>query len=102
MRRSLLFLIPMMLVAASAQAQLMDDFNPPRSNCCLPSSAKTLAERQLDTLQRSQGAAPETAPMLQRLAGTIGKETGGLVLVPTRELSMQVAEAIQLDHLLRL
>ena len=35
-------------------------------------------------------------PMLQRLAEDDGakKETGGLVLVPTRELSMQVAEAI--------
>jgi ATP-dependent RNA helicase DeaD len=36
-------------------------------------------------------------PMLQRLAGddaAAKKQTGGLVLVPTRELSMQVAEAI--------
>ncbi len=35
-------------------------------------------------------------PMLQRLADdeTAKKQTGGLVLVPTRELSMQVAEAI--------
>jgi ATP-dependent RNA helicase DeaD len=36
-------------------------------------------------------------PMLQRLAGDDAasrKQTGGLVLVPTRELSMQVAEAI--------
>jgi ATP-dependent RNA helicase DeaD len=36
-------------------------------------------------------------PMLQRLAGEDArakKQTGGLVLVPTRELSMQVAEAI--------
>ena len=36
-------------------------------------------------------------PMLQRLAadeGAAKKQTGGLVLVPTRELAMQVAEAI--------
>src|SRR6185369_12863961 len=33
-------------------------------------------------------------PMLQRLAQDKSKHTGGLVLVPTRELSMQVAEAI--------
>src|SRR4249920_1726694 len=35
-------------------------------------------------------------PLLQRLAhdGKGGQQTGGLVLVPTRELSMQVAEAI--------
>jgi ATP-dependent RNA helicase DeaD len=35
-------------------------------------------------------------PMLQRLAGDASAkhQTGGLVLVPTRELSMQVAEAI--------
>jgi ATP-dependent RNA helicase DeaD len=35
-------------------------------------------------------------PMLQRLAedDTAKRQTGGLVLVPTRELSMQVAEAI--------
>jgi ATP-dependent RNA helicase DeaD len=35
-------------------------------------------------------------PMLQRLAGDAAakRQTGGLVLVPTRELSMQVAEAI--------
>ena len=33
-------------------------------------------------------------PMLQRLAQDKTKHTGGLVLVPTRELAMQVAEAI--------
>jgi ATP-dependent RNA helicase DeaD len=35
-------------------------------------------------------------PMLQLLAGAgdLGRATGGLVLVPTRELSMQVAEAV--------
>jgi ATP-dependent RNA helicase DeaD len=35
-------------------------------------------------------------PLLQRLAGDAadGRHTGGLVLVPTRELSMQVAEAV--------
>src|SRR3954465_2714832 len=41
-------------------------------------------------------AAAFALPMLQRLAedDSARKQTGGLVLVPTRELSMQVAEAI--------
>src|SRR5260221_8697203 len=34
-------------------------------------------------------------PMLQRIAGSpTGRRTSGLVLVPTRELAMQVAEAV--------
>jgi lysophospholipase L1-like esterase len=34
--------------ASSAFAQLVDDFNPPRSNCCLAGSAQTLANQLLD------------------------------------------------------
>jgi lysophospholipase L1-like esterase len=35
-------------LAASAYGQLADEFNPPRSNCCLASSAQTLANQLLD------------------------------------------------------
>jgi lysophospholipase L1-like esterase len=35
-------------VAVSAHAQLVDDFNPPRSACCLPNSAQTLANQLQD------------------------------------------------------
>jgi lysophospholipase L1-like esterase len=36
------------LLPVAAQAQLVDDFNPPRANCCLASSAKSLADQLLD------------------------------------------------------
>ena len=56
---------------------------------------------QRDVLGQAATGTGKTAafalPMLQRLAGddaAARKQTGGLVLVPTRELSMQVAEAI--------
>ncbi len=56
---------------------------------------------QRDVLGQAATGTGKTAafalPMLQRLAGddaSTKKQTGGLVLVPTRELSMQVAEAI--------
>jgi ATP-dependent RNA helicase DeaD len=57
-----------------------------------------LAKRDL-LAQAATGTGKTAAfalPMLQRLAGDpeIRKQTGGLVLVPTRELSMQVAEAV--------
>ena len=49
MRRNSLFLAGIaLLMAASASAQLVDEFNPPRSNCCLPTSAKTLADQLQD------------------------------------------------------
>jgi ATP-dependent RNA helicase DeaD len=58
-----------------------------------------IAER--DVLGQAATGTGKTAafalPMLQRLAAddaAARKQTGGLVLVPTRELSMQVAEAI--------
>ncbi len=37
-----------LLISTAAQAQLTDDYNPPRSNCCLVSSAKTLADQLQD------------------------------------------------------
>lgn len=36
------------LVSVAAQAQLVDEFKPPRGNCCLPSSAQTLADALQD------------------------------------------------------
>lgn len=45
-------LLTLILVGCSARlclnAQLQDQFNPPRSNCCLASSAKTLADQLED------------------------------------------------------
>jgi lysophospholipase L1-like esterase len=37
-----------LFVSLAAQAQLVDEFNPPRGNCCLPSSAQTLADALQD------------------------------------------------------
>src|SRR5664279_382936 len=54
MRRSLLFLVSIVLMAAIAQAQLVDEFNPPRSNCCLPNTAKSLADQLQDWNQLGQ------------------------------------------------
>src|SRR5580658_3063232 len=36
------------LGAAGAWGQLVEDFNPPRGNCCLPGTAQTLANQLLD------------------------------------------------------
>ncbi len=38
----------LVLLCAAAQAQLVDEFNPPRANCCLPNTAKSLADQLLD------------------------------------------------------
>ena len=49
MRRTLLpFLCAGLLTATVAQCQLVDEYNPPRSNCCLPGTAKTLADQLQD------------------------------------------------------
>jgi len=47
MRRNSLFffVLTVLLAAASARAQLVEDFNPPRANCCLPALPKTLADQ---------------------------------------------------------
>jgi lysophospholipase L1-like esterase len=37
-----------LLTATVAQCQLVDEYNPPRSNCCLTNSAKTLADQLQD------------------------------------------------------
>lgn len=46
MRTSTLLLI--LLPAATACAQLVEDFQPPRANCCLPSAAQNLADQLQD------------------------------------------------------
>ena len=49
MRRTLFFFVSgLLLTSVAAQAQLVDDYNPPRSNCCLATSARTLADQLLD------------------------------------------------------
>jgi lysophospholipase L1-like esterase len=41
-------------VAAPVRAQLVDDYNPPRTNCCLAATAKTLSDQMLDWNQLSR------------------------------------------------
>ncbi len=44
-RNSLLIPIGLLLIAATAEGQLADEFNPPRANCCLLNSARGLADQ---------------------------------------------------------
>jgi lysophospholipase L1-like esterase len=37
-----------MFISIPAHGQLVDQFNPPRSNCCLPTTARNLADQMLD------------------------------------------------------
>jgi lysophospholipase L1-like esterase len=46
--RCIAILLPGMFVAVAAPAQLVDQFNPPRANCCLPGAAQALADQLLD------------------------------------------------------
>ena len=48
MRRLWMMFVMAMLAAPAAYAQLVDDFNPPRANCCLADAAKNLADQLLD------------------------------------------------------
>src|SRR2546429_8181610 len=49
MRRVLLLSLAAVLVpAAAAYAQLVEDFAPPAGNCCLAGTAKTLADQLQD------------------------------------------------------
>jgi lysophospholipase L1-like esterase len=41
-------LIPLLLLPAAARCQLVDDFNPPKTNCCLASFAHSLADQLQD------------------------------------------------------
>ena len=48
MRRLCTMSVLAMLVSSSAYAQLVDEFTPPRANCCLADAAKMLAEQLQD------------------------------------------------------
>ncbi|HEY6464852.1 MAG TPA: SGNH/GDSL hydrolase family protein [Candidatus Acidoferrales bacterium] len=48
MTRSLIILTVLLSAAVPAKAQIVEDYNPPRANCCLASSAKTLADQLQD------------------------------------------------------
>jgi hypothetical protein len=46
--RMLFIVIAGLLFGDTVYAQLAEDFNPPRSNCCLANTAKTLADQLQD------------------------------------------------------
>ena len=49
MRRNMLFVsVGALLMAAGAEGQLAEEFNPPRANCCLVNSARGLADQLQD------------------------------------------------------
>jgi lysophospholipase L1-like esterase len=47
-RLLLISFIGLLLLAVPAKAQLVEDFNPPKSNCCLSGMAKSLADQLQD------------------------------------------------------
>jgi len=47
-RHAAYYLIPLVLLPGAAWGQLVDDFNPPKANCCLASFARGLAEQLQD------------------------------------------------------
>jgi len=66
MRRTLFpLLFAGLLTATVAQCQLVDEYNPPRSNCCLTNSAKTLADQLQDWDQISRYHAANVELMKQ-------------------------------------
>jgi lysophospholipase L1-like esterase len=42
------FLIPLLLLPAAARCQLVEEYNPPKANCCLASFARNLADQLQD------------------------------------------------------
>jgi lysophospholipase L1-like esterase len=46
--RALIILSLLLFAAVPAKAQIVEEYNPPRANCCLTSSAKTLADQLQD------------------------------------------------------
>lgn len=48
MRRSYPVIVGVLLASANAFGQLAEEFNPPRSNCCLANTAKSLADQLQD------------------------------------------------------
>jgi lysophospholipase L1-like esterase len=47
-RNAICCLIPLLLLPAAARCQLVEEFNPPKANCCLASFAHNLADQLLD------------------------------------------------------
>jgi lysophospholipase L1-like esterase len=47
-RNVLTFLIPLLLLPAAARCQLVEEFNPPKANCCLTGFAHSLADQLED------------------------------------------------------
>ncbi len=52
--RTASFLLGAMLISIPAQCQLVEQFNPPQSNCCLAMAARNLADQLLDWNQLSR------------------------------------------------
>jgi hypothetical protein len=54
-----------MLCAVGVRAQVVDDFKPPRGNCCLPGTAQTLADQLQDWNQLGRYHAADEELMKQ-------------------------------------
>jgi lysophospholipase L1-like esterase len=61
MLRSLLVLAAVLFAVLSSQAQVVDDYNPPRANCCLAGTAKSLSDQLLDWNQLGRFHAADLA-----------------------------------------
>lgn len=65
MMRSFLLLAAAFLAAASTQAQIVEQYNPPHANCCLATAAKTLSDQLLDWNQLGRYHAADEELMSQ-------------------------------------
>jgi lysophospholipase L1-like esterase len=70
-RNSGLCLLILLVLPAAAHAQLVQEFKPPRANCCLQSTAQSLADQLLDWNQL--GRYHEEDRRLQAQAGEAGR-----------------------------
>jgi lysophospholipase L1-like esterase len=61
MPRSLLILAALLVASLPARAQIVDDYNPPHTNCCLATAAKTLSDQLLDWNQLGRYHAADLA-----------------------------------------
>lgn len=61
MRRWVIGLAVLAFASVSARAQIVEDYNPPRSNCCLASAAKNLSDQLLDWNQLGRYHAADVA-----------------------------------------
>ena len=68
---SLYFLVGALLVPAGAVGQLVEQFAPPRANCCLPATAKSLADQLQDWNQLGRYYADNQR--LQQLPPDLGR-----------------------------